>query len=281
MTVPSPHRQPSGAESVWGRPTSERLGKPDTVIKRGVCDVCDLEWEWSTPLETVRVIMAIPSRFMSALEDHPLRRVDESLVPIRETSGWSAVQHAAHVAEVLHATAKRLHLVFEQARTELTPPRVEAPLASSSSMSVPIVRSALSAAAADLARTVNEARPERWTLTARQGGHTVSAKSLLADAVADAHEHLHHLQRTRHEPVVNPSPAAAAMAHPTVFTEESCRARTASRSANGPGHWRAFVSATSSANPTFAHDLGTRKRSRRPQHVEAAVAVDANHQGRS
>jgi hypothetical protein len=278
MTVPSHDRHPSGAEGGSDYSTSAQPGEANTAIRPGVCDVCDLQWEWSTPVETVAVIMAIPSRFMSALEAHPVRRIDESFVPIRETSGWSALQHAAHVAEVLHATAKRLHLVFEQARTELTPPHVEAPLANLNSMSVPVLRAALSSAAADVARTVNEARPEQWTLTARQGDHTVSAESLLADAVVHAHEHLHDLRRMLNEPVNGP-PTAAARDHPSVITVETCASDPERPTVSGRADWMALVSATTSANPAFDRDQGTRTPSRRPQHVEPAVAVGADHEG--
>ena len=158
--------------------------------RRGVSPVDlrdrDASASWQGPLESVPVILAIPAEFMRALEE---------LEAIGSTDERSQLECVAHVAEVLHVTAKRLRLVFEQARTELTPTHNESVIAGVDAASLPIIRAALVAAAADLGEAVSEGAPDAWTLTAYEGDRVVSAETLLREALDDAHEHLQDLQR--------------------------------------------------------------------------------------
>ena len=189
MVVPSDdHRRvdTSPVASATGQPTgAPRLPRVPGSTRRdlavGKCNQCGYQWDWSAPLEAVPVIMDIPARVMSALQEAALL-------------DGSALERGAQVAELLHATSKRLLLVFEQTRTDLTPPHTDTPpLPSTGMVSLPIVRAALCASAADLARTVSQARPQEWTFTARQEGRTVTAETLLREALANAHNHLHDL----------------------------------------------------------------------------------------
>ena len=95
---------------------------------------------------------------------------------------------------MLHVTAKRLRLVFEQARTELTPTHNDSVIAGMHAASLPIIRAALVAAATDLAEAVNEGAPDAWALTAFEGDRVVSAETLLREALDDAHDHLRELR---------------------------------------------------------------------------------------
>lgn len=145
---------------------------------------------WCEPEDAVAVIMSIPAQFIDALERAtPPDTTDESSWP-RDANGWSALDHVTHVACVFHATTKRLRLVFDQARPTLTPPPADASLTASSTPSVPIVRAALCAAASELARLVNQARPDQWALGAQQDKRTVTAATLLREALDDARNHL-------------------------------------------------------------------------------------------
>jgi len=138
------------------------------------------------PLESVPLILGLPAEFM---------RVLEALDAGGSTDEPSRVECVAHVAEVLHVTAKRLRLVFEQERTELTPTHTESVIAGVHTASLPIIRAALVAAAADLAEVVEEGAPDAWALTACEGDRLVSAETLLREALDDAHDHLQDLQR--------------------------------------------------------------------------------------
>ena len=138
------------------------------------------------PRESVPIILGMPAEFMRALEE---------LDAVGSTDERSRLECVAHVAEVLHVTAKRLRLVFEQARTELTPTHNDSVIAGMHAASLPIIRAALVAAATDLAEAVNEGAPDAWALTAFEGDRVVSAETLLREALDDAHDHLRDLQR--------------------------------------------------------------------------------------
>jgi hypothetical protein len=137
--------------------------------------------------------MSIPSRFIDLCEPAADANT-RHLTGAPDHDGWLPLDRAAHVSALLHATAKRVRLVFDQARPNLTPLCADTPLATSTSLSIPIVRAALCAAAADLAHVVNGARPEQWTLTAEQEHRTITAETLLRDALTHAAHHLHALE---------------------------------------------------------------------------------------
>ena len=141
------------------------------------------------PREAVPAILGMPAEFMRALEE---------LDAVGSTAERSQLECVAHVAEVLHVTAKRLRLVFEQARTELAPTHNDSVIVGVHAASLPIIRAALVAAATDLAEAVSEGAPDAWALTASEGDRVVSAETLLREALDDAHDHLRELQRMAH-----------------------------------------------------------------------------------
>ena len=154
------------------------------------------ERSWLGPRESVPVILGMPAEFMRALEGLDAAGLTEGrLASAGGSACGSQLECAAHVAEVFHVTAKRLRLVFEQARTELTPTHNDSVTPSVHSASLPIVRAALVAAAANLAEAVNQGQPDAWALTASEGDRVVTAETLLHEALDDAHDHLHDLQR--------------------------------------------------------------------------------------
>ena len=100
----------------------------------GTCNGCGFDADWAVPIEALPVILATPARFTSVLAD-----VGPGQWSRRDRDGGSPLQYLADVAEVYHATANRLRLVFEQARTEITPAHDERNFAGSAE-SLPIVR---------------------------------------------------------------------------------------------------------------------------------------------
>jgi len=159
-------------------------GRGDPVVDlrdQGASENC-----WHGPVESVSAILGMPAEFMRALEE---------LDAVGPIAGSSRLECVAHVAEVLHVTAKRLRLVFEQARTELTPTHNDSVTAGVHAASLPIIRAALVAAATDLATAIGEGAPDAWTLTAFDGNRVVSAETLLREALDDAHDHLRDLRR--------------------------------------------------------------------------------------
>ena len=141
---------------------------------------------WHGPRESVPAILGMPGEFMRVLEE---------LDAAGSTDERSRLECVAHVAEVLHVTAKRLRLMFEQERTELTPTHNESVIAGAHAANSPIIRAALVAAASDLAQAVGDGAPDAWALTAWESDRVVSAATLLRETIDDAYDHLEDLER--------------------------------------------------------------------------------------
>lgn len=154
-----------------------------TPIASG-CEVCVFEAGASSPNAAVATLLELPARYRCVLaaDDEALRRVTPA--------GWSAIEYAAHTAEVLHFTSKRLILVFEQIDKELSPPHLEAVSASARTANPASILASLSSASDDLARVVDAAPPGAWEFTARRNGTYVTARELLGDALHEAEHHL-------------------------------------------------------------------------------------------
>ena len=155
----------------------------------GACDLCGSAADWASPIEALPVILATPARFTSALANMDPGQWSRTRTRRRVTAARSRARRRALSR---HREPAPAHL--RTGATEITPAHDERNFAVSPE-SPPIVRAALSAASADLARVVNEAAPDDWTLTARDRGRTVSAETLLREALDDARDHLHDLQQ--------------------------------------------------------------------------------------
>jgi hypothetical protein len=106
-----------------------------------------------------------------------------------DADGWTAIEYAAHVAEVLHGTRKRLVLVFERDDRDVSPACLEAVRTAALAAQPEVVLASLSAACSDLARLVGSVADELWERTTSRDGTTVTARDLLADALHEAHHH--------------------------------------------------------------------------------------------
>ncbi len=172
------------AVSVIELPTSE----PD----RKRCEVCGFVSAAAPGQDSVATILALPGRFRALFTacGRP-ERIDDLVHARCPATGWSAIEYAAHVAEVLHETSLRLMLVFDRVGRVLPPPHVEAASALARTASPVAVLASLGAAAANLARVVGRAEPGAWELSARRGDTLVTARALLGEALHEAHHHLY------------------------------------------------------------------------------------------
>jgi hypothetical protein len=148
------------------------------------CAVCGFRFEPVTPTQAVTSLFDLPSAYRAALDVS-----DDDVRARRDADGWSAIEYAAHAAEVLHSTRKRLVLVFERDDRPVTPPHLEAVRASARTSPPELVLASVSAACHDLARLVGAVPDAAWDRAARRGDEIVTARDLLTDALHEAHHH--------------------------------------------------------------------------------------------
>ncbi len=156
------------------------------------CAACGFRVSDTRPSAAVALLQRIPAQYRQVFADPDAP--DELLHARRPAAGWSAIEHGAHVAELLHSTSKRLVLVFDEGDRELSPPHLEAVTASARTASRHAVLASISAATEDLAHVISRADPNAWERAARRSGRRITARQLLGEA---EHEALHHLHDAR------------------------------------------------------------------------------------
>jgi len=148
------------------------------------CAACGFRFEPVTPTQAVTYLVDLPTAYRAALNVP-----DDDLRARRDADGWSAIEYAAHAAEVLHSTRKRLVLVFERDDRVVSPPHLEAVRASARTAVPEHVLASVSAACRDLARLAGTVPDAAWDRTARRGDEIVTARDLLTDALHEAYHH--------------------------------------------------------------------------------------------
>lgn len=177
---------------------SERLHTGDT------CTRCGYRYRPVSTTEAVAALLEIPDTYRAAL-----KLAGEAGHTRTDTDGWTAIEYAAHAAEVLHCTHKRLVLVFEHDDREVSPPHLEAVRASARTAPPELVLASVSAACRDLALLVSAAPEAVWSHTARRDGEIVTARELLTDALHEAHHHAHDARAASGSPITEPRLVAA------------------------------------------------------------------------
>jgi hypothetical protein len=148
------------------------------------CADCGYQFDPVTAAEAVTLLLDLPTAYRAALNVP-----DDDLRTQRDAAGWSAIEYAAHAAEVLHSTRKRLVLVFERDDRPVTPPHLEAVRASARTSPPELVLASVSAACRDLARLVGAVPDFAWDRTAQRNGEVVTARDLLTDSLHEAYHH--------------------------------------------------------------------------------------------
>jgi len=156
----------------------------------GRCD-CGFEPEGIDPADAARTLSTFPQRWRSALAVHLDERDPEVALTGRHTpTAWSALEHAGHVRDVLHALDIRLQRVLREDEPVL-PETHRTPPSGANEQGMAVVLAALGVSVDQLARTVQMTSPASWARTAVRSGRTVSALDLAREAV---HEGTHHLK---------------------------------------------------------------------------------------
>ena len=138
----------------------------------------------------VAMVLAIPSQYRELLAGFgSLDAIDARLRHRRVAPSWSALERIAHVADVLHTSAKREVAILDGDRDRFAPVRIDAPRAGTHATASRVVLGSLFAAAADLGRAVSRAQPDDWGQTGK-GSRGDRLREVCSYAL---HESRHHL----------------------------------------------------------------------------------------
>ncbi len=172
---------------------STNLGRsvePDYATS-GLCDTCGFEPADLVPEAAVDALQALPTQWRSALAVH-LDDADPARALTARTSAmaWSALEHAGHVRDVVHALDIRLQRVLREdsptiPETHVTPP------SGANEQGLAVVLAALTMSADQMSGTVASASAEGWNRVAQRRQRPVTALDLACEAVHEGRHHLH------------------------------------------------------------------------------------------
>ncbi len=159
-------------------------------VTTGRCPTCGFDPAGITPDGAAAILRAAPTDWRKALT----LRLDDSdpaerLVTRRRPGEWTAVEHAGHVRDVLHALDIRVQRVLREDEPVLPETHVTPP-AGANEQGVAVVLAALQVSADQFTQTIEITPTAAWTRTARRAGQALCALDLLREA---GHESAHHL----------------------------------------------------------------------------------------
>ena len=158
---------------------------------RGACAACGFAPEQVGPDDAVVVLQSLPSRWRRALAVHLDDPDPEAVLAGRPSaSQWTALEHAGHVRDVLHALDIRLQRVLREDEPVLPETHVTPP-AGANEQGMAVVLAALAVSTDQFAQTIARVDDADWSRTGRRrAGEIVTALDLVREAV---HEGTHHL----------------------------------------------------------------------------------------
>src|SRR5207248_2046589 len=109
---------------------------------------------------------------------------------------WTALEHGAHVRDMLHAKASRLQRIRDGDHPVIDEVVVDAPRAGDSDGDADLVISVLGQNAVRFVKLVVDMPAEAWWFTGRRDGSEVNALDLVREAV---HDGVHHLRGAREQ----------------------------------------------------------------------------------
>jgi hypothetical protein len=144
--------------------------------------------------ECLVALLAIPGRYRVLLGRYgTLEQLDDALRRRPAFEEWSALELIAHVADHLHASARRAVALMDGERDRRSRPlHIDAPRAGTNTAPTQAVLGALQASAADLAQALSRAALDGHASFARpdQPSYVVRARELLDLALHETENHL-------------------------------------------------------------------------------------------
>lgn len=157
----------------------------------GVCTTCGFDPAVVAPKDAIEALQALPTQWRSVLAVH-LDDADPARALSARTSAmaWSALEHAGHVRDVVHALDIRLQRVLREEsptipETHVTPP------SGANEQGLAVILAALTMSADQMSGTVESASTEAWTRVAQRRQRPVTAIDLVREAVHEGRHHLH------------------------------------------------------------------------------------------
>ena len=156
----------------------------------GPCTTCGFDPDKVDPTDALVGLRSFPPRWRSALAVHLDDDDPEGILTGRpEPFGWSALEHAGHVRDVLHALDIRVQRVLREDEPVLPETHVTPP-SGANEQGAAVVLAALTLSADQFAETVTRISELDWYRRGRRAGTSVTALDLVREGV---HEGSHHL----------------------------------------------------------------------------------------
>ena len=157
----------------------------------GPCATCGFDPDAVDPIDVRVALQSVPSRWRSALAIHLDDADPEGVLTGRPVPlGWSALEHAGHVRDVLHALDIRVQRVLREDEPVLPETHVTPP-SGANEQGMAVVLAALTLSADQFAETTTHISELGWYRRGRRAGRLVSVLDLAREAV---HEGTHHLR---------------------------------------------------------------------------------------
>ena len=173
---------------------STNLGDPPGSVEfamSGRCDTCGFEPDEVDPDDAFAALQSFAARWRSALALHLDDDDPEAILTGRPAPfGWSALEHAGHVRDVLHALDIRVQRVLREDEPVLPETHVTPP-SGANEQGMAVVLAALTLSADQFAETVGRIDELEWYRKGRRAGRSVTAIDLVREAVHEGSHHLH------------------------------------------------------------------------------------------
>jgi hypothetical protein len=158
------------------------------------CPQCGLDYDFISPRDAALAVRTFPRRYRNVLTHFgPGEDVDDVIRRRPEPGMWSALEHTAHVAEVLDLMAPNIRQIASEANPRLpsVDPDRESEEQSYNEQPLLEVLSRLETACADLSMAIEYMDPSDWTRTGTFEYGQREAIDVVRNAV---HEGAHHLR---------------------------------------------------------------------------------------
>ena len=157
----------------------------------GPCTTCGFVASSITPEDAVVALRSFPSRWRNAMVVHLDDPNPEAVLAGRPSpTDWSALEHAGHVRDVLHALDIRLQRVLREDEPVLPETHVTPP-SGANEQGMAVVLAALTVSTDQFSQTIELTPSAAWARRGHRHGDTVTALDLIREAV---HEGSHHLR---------------------------------------------------------------------------------------
>lgn len=168
----------------------------EVIERTGPCRVCGFDPDGLATTDAPVAARSIARRWRELFDHAGQDDGAHSLLHQRAPSGWSAVERAAHVAEVFGRKAERLRQVWERETPPLDEVGIDAARADTGAADPSDTVAAVAADAEHLARVLERYEDGGWDRIGIRRGQPVNAVQLAREAI---HEGAHHLRLCEHD----------------------------------------------------------------------------------